>query len=65
MNGCNPFLLAAANGYHGVVAKLKNRTQIDCLDKHGKSAVFLAAEGAHFPLLKVCLLVLEIKCVVL
>lgn len=54
MNSCTPFLLAAANGYHGVVAKLEKETQIDKLDKNRKSAVFLAAEGAHFPLLRVC-----------
>ena len=53
INSCTPFLLAAANGHVRVVAKLEKRTQIDKLDKTRKSAVFLAAEGAHIPLLRV------------
>ena len=53
IDSCTPFLLAAANGHVRVVAKLENRTQIDKLDKTRKSAVFLAAEGAHIPLLRV------------
>ena len=57
VNSCTPFLVAAANGAAGVVAKLEEieevPIQVDKLDKNRKSAVFLAAEGAHFPLLKV------------
>ena len=56
ISSCTPFLLAAANGHFKVVAKLEKRTQIDKLDENRRSAVFLAAEGAHIPLLRVCLL---------
>ena len=55
VNSCTPFLLAAANGHCDVVAELKEITQIDKMDKDRKSAVFLAAEGAHLPLLEVLL----------
>lgn len=50
---CTPFLLAAASGYREVVRELKEKTQIDSLDINRKSAIYLAAEGAHLPLLVV------------
>ena len=57
VNSCTPFLVAAANGSTEVVAKLEKiedkPIQVDELDKDRKSAVYLAAEGAHLPLLKV------------
>ena len=53
VNSCTPFLLAAANGYCEVACEFKDKTQIDSLDKNRKSAIYLAAEGAHLPLLVV------------
>lgn len=57
VNSCTPFLVAATHGSAGVVAKLEEiedvPIQVDKLDKNRKSAVFLAAEGAHYPLLRV------------
>ena len=56
-NSCTPFLAAAAHGSTEIVAKLEEikdkPIQADELDKNRKSAVYLAAEGAHLPLLKV------------
>ena len=59
MNSCTPFLVAAAHGCTDVVAileEIKDKPiQADELDKDRKSAVYLAAEGAHLRLLRVYL----------
>ena len=59
VNSCTPFLVAAANGSLEVVKTLeeenkRNAIQFDKLDKNRKSAVYLAVEGNHVDLLKVC-----------
>lgn len=51
--------MAAANGSLEVVKTLeeenkRNAIQFDKLDKNRKSAVYLAVEGNHVDLLKVC-----------
>ena len=60
VNSCTPFLVAAAHGSIEVVKTLEKvndkNIQLDKLDKNGKSAVYLAAEGNHLILLKVCII---------
>ena len=49
-----PLLTAAANGQTDAFRTLLGRgATIDVVDKEGRSAVFLAAEEEHIPILKV------------
>lgn len=64
MNSCTPFLVAAAHGSADVVAileEIKDKPiHADELDKDRKSAVYLAAEGAHLRLLKVIIITVTV-----